>query len=130
MAQNAYWNTNSAVIEQALIDARNRQQDKTNRLSQLENNLADLTSRSEQLELDIKTLNENMHLSSGEETQIAGKIEELSNTVTPMEEQLSNLEREHNGLLSTDTEARQALRSAEQQYTQAKINLCSPPGIL
>jgi chromosome segregation protein len=33
------------------------------------------------------------------------------------------LEREHNSLLSTDTEARQFLRAAEQRYTQAKINL-------
>lgn len=121
-AQNAYWNTNCAVIEQALQDARNRQGDKGERLRQLENNLADLTRRSAQLEVDINTLNENMRLSSTEETQIAGKIESLSGMVMPMEEQLSSLEKEHNSLLSTDTEARQELRSAEQQYTQAKIN--------
>ncbi len=120
-AQNTYWNTNCAVIEQALQGVRNRQQDKAHHLGQLQNNLADLARRSTQLELDIKTLNETIHLSSEEETQIAGKIEALSDTVTPMEEQLSDLEREHNSLLSTDTEARQALRSAEHLYTQAKI---------
>ncbi len=120
--QNAYWNTNCAVIEQALQDARNRHHDKAERLSQLEKNLADFTRRSGELEQDIQKLNENIRLSTGEETQTAGKIAALSNTVTPVEEQLSNLEKEHNGLLSTDTEARQALRSAEQQYTQAKIN--------
>jgi chromosome segregation protein len=120
--QNAYWNTNCAVIEQALQDARNRQHDKAERLSQLEKNVADFTRRSGELEQDIQKLNENIRLSTGEETQTAGKIVALSNTVTPVEEQLSNLEKEHNGLLSTDTEARQALRSAEQQYTQAKIN--------
>jgi chromosome segregation protein len=121
-AQNAYWNTNCAVIEQALQDARNRQKDKTERLGQLENNYTELTRRSEQLELEIKTLNDTVRLSSGEETQIAGKIEAVSEIVSPMEGQLSSLEKEHNSFLSTDTEARQALRSAEQQYTQAKIN--------
>ena len=121
IAQNAYWKTNNAVIEQALIDASNRQRDKSNRFGQVENNLADLTRRSEMLDLDIKTLNEAMLISSVDEAQIAGKIEELTNTVTPMEEQLADLEKEHNSLLSTDTEARQVLRSAEQQYTQAKI---------
>ena len=30
LAQNAYWNTNTAVIEQALLDARNHQQEKIN----------------------------------------------------------------------------------------------------
>jgi chromosome segregation protein len=121
-AQNAYWNTNCAVIDQALQDARNRQRDKTGRLGQLENNLADVIRRNGELGQEIQNLNENIRTSSGEEIQIAGKIAALSNTVTPLEERLSNQEREHNGLLSTDTEARQALRSAEQQYTQAKIN--------
>jgi chromosome segregation protein len=123
LAQNTYWNTNTAVVEQALLDAKNRQQDKINHLQQLENDLEDLTNRSSKLELDIKTLNENMVVSSEEEKLIAGKIEALSNTVNPQEEQLSALERDHNGLLSTDTEARQALRTAEQHYTQSKINL-------
>ena len=123
LAQNTYWTTNTAVIEQALLDARNRQQDKINLRQQLENNLQDLTNRSTQLELDIKNLNDNMVISSDEEKQIASTIEVLSNTVNPLEEQLSALEKEHNGLLSTDTEARQVLRTAEQQYTQAKINL-------
>ena len=123
LAQNTYWNTNTAVIEQALLDSRNRQQEKIDRFQQLENNLDVLTNRSSQLELDIKTLNEKMIVCSEEETVIAGKIEELSSTVNPLEEQLSVLEREHNGLLSTDTEARQVLRTAEQQYTQVKIIL-------
>jgi chromosome segregation protein len=122
ITENAYWKTNCAVIEQALQDARNRQKEKVDRLGQLENNLLDLTRRSSQLEEEIKSLNENMRLSTGEEVEIAGKIDALSSTVTPMEDELSNLEREHNSLLTTDTESRQALRNAEQQYTQAKIN--------
>ncbi len=121
VAQNAYWKTNNAVIEQALIDVRNRQQEKSDRLRQVEKNYSDVSKRSEQLELDINTLNENRHISSLDETQIASEIEKVSNTVIPMEEQLTMLEKEHNSLLSTDTEARQALRSAELQYTQAKI---------
>jgi len=123
LTQNAYWSTNTAVIEQALLDARNRQGDKINLQQQLENNLQDLTKRSSQLELDIKALNDSMVISSDEEKKVTSAIESLSKTVDPLEEQLSTLETEHNSLLSTDTEARQVLRSAEQQYTQAKINL-------
>ncbi len=122
LVQNTYWNTNTAVIERALLDAKNRQQDKINHHHQLENNLQELANRASQLELDIKNLNENIGVSSEEEKQIASKIEVLTNTVNPLEEQLSVLEKEHNDFLSTDTEARQALRTAEQQYTQAKIN--------
>ncbi len=122
-AQNAYWTTNAAVIEQALLGARNRQQDKLNQLHQLEVNLVELDTRFAQLELDIKTLNENMIAGKEEENQTAVKIEQLSNIVNPQELQLGVLEQEHNGLLSTDTQARQTLRSAEQQYTQAKIAL-------
>jgi chromosome segregation protein len=122
-AQNSYWTTNSAVIEQALLGARNHQQDKINQLQQLENNLVELNHRLVQLEFDINTLNDEITVCSEEENLVASKIEELSNTVNPLEMQLGSLELEHNGLLSTDTEARQALRIAEQQYTQAKITL-------
>jgi chromosome segregation protein len=120
-AQYAYWNTNTAVIEQALLDARNRQVEKINRLEQLENNLTEFTNRLTQIELDVDNQKKDMIVCSEEEDLIAGKIEELSKLVNPMEEQLNALEGEQNGLLSTDTEARQALRIAEQQYTQAKI---------
>ena len=122
-SQNAYWNTNAAVTEQALSGARNRKQDKLNRLHQLETNLGELDNRSAQLDTEIKSIDENIKICTEEENQTAVKIEQLSNTVNPLEEQLGILEKEHNGLLSTDTEARQTLRSAEQQYTQAKIAL-------
>ena len=121
--QHTYWNTNAAVIEQALSDARNRQQDKNTRLQKVKNNLSEIITRTSLLELDIKILNEKMEINSGEEIQIAGMIEELGKIVDPYEEQLSSLEKDHTGLLSTDTEARQLLRAAEQRYTQAKINL-------
>lgn len=122
-AQNTYWNTNAAVIERAMLDAHNRQQDKITQLKQVENNLVAIISRISQLDHDIKTLNENMGVSTEEETSIAGMIEELGKIVDPHEEQLSTLERDHNGLLSSDAEARQVLRATEQRYTQARINL-------
>jgi chromosome segregation protein len=121
--QHSYWTTNTAVFEQALVDTRNRQQEKITRLQKIENNLSDILTRSTQLDLEIKSLNENMVVCSGEEANIAGKIDELGKVVDPYEEQLSTLEKEHTSLLSTDTDARQVLRAAEQRYTQAKINL-------
>jgi chromosome segregation protein len=123
LAQNSYWNTNSAVIERALLDAKKRQQEKLDLYHQLQANLDELSNRSTQLEGEIKTLNENMVEGSEEENLIAGKIDELDKMVDPLEEKLSAVERDHNGLLLTDAESRQALRIAEQQYTQAKINL-------
>jgi chromosome segregation ATPase len=88
-AQNTYWKTNVAVIEQALLDASNRQQEKKARLKQGEENLAVIMSRAAQLELDIRNINENMGKSSGEETQIAELIAELDKTVIPNEDQLT-----------------------------------------
>jgi len=122
-AQYSYWNTKSAVIERALSDARNRQQEKLGQLNQFLNNLSAIISRSEQLDQEIKVLNESIEIGSGKETDIAKIIEELGKTVNPHEEQLIALESDQNNLISTDTEARQQLRVAEQRYTHAKINL-------
>ena len=123
ITQNNYWKTNTAVLEQALTDAHARQQDKARRLQQIEQSLSELTSRSIELDLEIGKLKKTVIDSSEEENKIAGNIDKLSNVVNPLEEQLAALEKEQNELLSTDMDGRQELRNAEQQYTQAKINL-------
>jgi chromosome segregation protein len=122
-SQNAYWKTNAAVILQALSDAKNRLSEKGAQNQQLQKNLDDLTQRSLLLEKEIDSLQGNMRISSREEKAVAQKIDELSHMVNPLEELLRTLEREHSDLLSSDTQARQELRAAEQQYTQARINL-------
>jgi chromosome segregation protein len=121
--QYAYWNTNTAVVERAILDAKNRQTDKLNQCQLAERNLQEINLREEILDQEINNLVTGMSAASQEEKLLAEKIEELSKMVTPMEEELTKLELEHNGLLSSDSEARQQLRAAEQQYTQAKINL-------
>ena len=123
VTQNNYWNTTSAVLEQALRDAQTRQQDKNKNLQQLEENLTEQKHRSIALELEINQLKEVVSASYNEESKVASDINRLSKLVDPLEDQLNQLEREQNSLLSSDAEGRQALRSAEQQYTQAKINL-------
>lgn len=122
-AQSTYWTTSSAVIEQARLDAGNRLQDKNVQLKQAEENLEAVIDRSDQLEQEVATLKISAGQYSEEEERVTRLIEEIGNTVDPSEAQLSSLEQEHNSLLSTDTEARKVLRTAEQAYTQAKIKL-------
>jgi chromosome segregation protein len=123
LAQHSYWTTNTAVIEQALTDARNRHQEKALRLKKVESNLSEIISRLTLLDQNIKNLNISLEECSTNEIEIAKKIEETGKIVDPYEEQLNKLEKGYTGLLSTDSEARQVLRTAEQRYTQAKINL-------
>jgi chromosome segregation protein len=123
ITQNTYWNTNMAVIQRAVLDAKKRKEDKQEIYQQIENNLNELGSRSSQLENEIEALNKRIDENTKEEGLTATKIEELSAKVNPLEEELNTVERDHSGLLLTDAESRLALRTAEQQYTQAKINL-------
>jgi chromosome segregation protein len=122
-SQNTYWKTKTAVIERAILDAKNRQSDKANQYLGMEKTLKNLVQREDQLAHEVDDLTVAMAAGSQQERRLADSIEQLSETVTPMEEQLRNLEQEHNSLLTSDSEARQQLRAAEQQYTQAKINL-------
>ena len=123
VTQNTYWNTNVAVIERAVVEAKKRKEDKQGIFQQLEDDRKELTDRSTQLESEIKELGEKIIESSEAEDITSKKIEEYSQKINPLEVELSNVEKDHNGLLLTDTESRMALRTAEQQYTQAKINL-------
>jgi chromosome segregation protein len=122
-AQSTYWKTNIAVIERAILDARSRHNDRLSQYEQTQQSLQDLQQRSVNLEQELHTLKASMLEATQAEKLLAVRIEELSSIVNPMEEQLVKLDQEHNGILSSDTEARQQLRVAEQQYTQAKINL-------
>jgi chromosome segregation protein len=123
ITQNTYWNTNVAVIERAVLDAKKHKEDKQENYQQLENNLNELAGRSSQLEIEIEALSKRIDENSKEEGLTATKIEELSLKVNPLEDELNTVEKDHSGLLLTDAESRLALRTAEQQYTQAKINL-------
>ncbi len=122
-AQNSYWKTNTAVIEQALLDAKKQHSDKVSLYQQRQKSLEALDERSSQLEHEVDVIRRDIEALSQEEKQVADEIDTLSQTVNPMEEQLAMLEREHTLLLNSDSSARQELRAAEQQYTQAKINL-------
>ncbi len=121
-SQSSYWNTNMAVIEQALRDASNRQRERQAQLEQTEGKQAELISRDAQISQEIKSLQESLDQATIDAREIANEIARLSALVQPAEQQLATLETDHNSLLTTDAEARQVLRSAEQQYTQAKIN--------
>ena len=122
-AQHTYWNTNAAVVAQRRLDAGNRHQERNDQLKQAENNSASINAQSAQLEQDIQDLNTSIGQCSVEEKHVTRLIEELVRTVDPAEERLTALESEHNRFLTSDTEARQVLRAAEQRYTQAKVNL-------
>ncbi len=122
-SQNTYWNTNIAVIERAIQDARSRHTDKLNQWEQTGHSLQALIQRSARLDDESNNLKASTLEATQEEKLVSAHIDELTIIVNPMEEQLGRLDQEHNGILSTDTAARQQLRLAEQQYTQAKINL-------
>jgi chromosome segregation protein len=120
--QNSYWNTRTAVAERALGDAKNQQQDKIDTLKQTKNTQGVLQQRLSELNLEIKTLDQNKLSISEEEKSVVDKIDSLGNMIRPVELDLNILEATQNKLISTDTEARQTLRAAEQRYTQSKIN--------
>jgi chromosome segregation protein len=123
IAQNSYWSTSSAVIEQRRIGAEKRHGDLASRLEELGLNQQTLDTRTATLEEELNNLNVIITENSSKENDVAKGIAEFSKKVTPLEEQLQKIEGEYNNLLTSDTEARQTFRTAEQQYTQAKINL-------
>jgi chromosome segregation protein len=121
--QHSHWNTRAAVAERTVTDAKSRQQDRIINLKQTEQTKGTLQQRISGLNRELNTLNEKKLSTLDEEKLVAGEIETIEKTIEPIELELRTLEGEHNNLVSTDAEARQSLRVAEQRYTQSKINL-------
>jgi len=68
-------------------------------------------------------LDDQRNLLKQEEAVVIEQVSDMQTLTQPAEEELASLEQAQNQVLSTDTEARQALSLAEHHHSQAKINL-------
>ncbi|HNT23339.1 MAG TPA: chromosome segregation protein SMC [Anaerolineales bacterium] len=121
--QLGHWNTRTAVSERAVADARNRQQERRSGLERIQRTLAQLKTRLADFEGEAVRLDDQRNLLKQEEAVVIEQVSDMQTLTQPAEEELASLEQAQNQVLSTDTEARQALSLAEHHHSQAKINL-------
>lgn len=115
------WNTQIALRQKSLQEGRLRQQESQRALTKIIEQKKDLETQKQSLVRQRADLQDKMRHSSGSDEELTGQISALEVQVLPAEEELGALESDHDGLISGEQLARDALSAAERQNSQAQI---------
>ena len=122
-SQAAHWQTLAEVARRSLEAARARQAERLAMLKRsqtaqvaAQTRLAELGEAQVALETETQTR-------KGSEAEVAAQIKLLKDQIDPAEAELDALEAGEGQLLTTESEARQALSLAEHHFAQARIGL-------
>lgn len=122
-AQVAYWNTQVAVAERAVVNEKSRQRDQQAALQRAERSLNTAHMRLEELGQARQALETEKVTQRQVEGEIGEKIEALRILIEPAESELEDLEAKQAALQTAETTARQTMSMAEHLYAQTKITL-------
>lgn len=118
----AYWLTQSAVIQHALTEAKDKQAARLNILASSLKEKEDQERRRIEITSEMKDLVEKKASLLTQQIQLNEEIEELRASVSSSESELFDVEKSLNQTLSADMAGRQHLSVAEHQHAQARIN--------
>jgi chromosome segregation protein len=122
-SQVAYWNTQSAVAERALSDARARRDERIAALAQADNAIDAAQGHLQSLDASMQALEAERAQHRQSEVDVSAQIEALLALVNPAEAELDQIERQQESMQSAEAAARQELSKAEHTHAQAKIAL-------
>ncbi|MBG7609813.1 MAG: chromosome segregation protein SMC [Anaerolineae bacterium] len=122
-AQVSHWNTQVAVAERALADAKIRHIEGQNTNEYAERDRNTLTSRLTTLSTEAAELEQKIINLRQTETEVAQSVKDLMVLIDPAEQELSNAEDQQVNLQRDEAVARQALSTADRHNTQMQLKL-------
>jgi chromosome segregation protein len=122
-AQVAHWEMRLAVSQRALQEAQRRVGERQQLLQRAEAQLTAQQERRSELEEQVKALDLEKTELSQQEGTVGLEIQSVQAQIAPAEAELAKGDEQVNSLQSTETQALQALSTAERMHTQAQISL-------
>ena len=121
--QVVYWNTQSAVAQKALDDARSRRDERISVLEASKKSIEEAENRIQQFAAYLQELESEKAQQRQSETEVSAQIDALLALVNPAEAELDLKESEQESVQSAEAAARQELSKAEHHHAQARIAL-------
>ena len=122
-SQVNHWNTQAAVAERSLAEAKSRLRERTLAVERARNNQVLLQKRIDDLEASQAELLEEKSGWRSLENELAGELESLRALIEPAEAELDQVEATYAEGQKREATARQALSQAEHNHAQARILL-------
>lgn len=123
LAQVSHWNTHTAVLERALMDARARREERLLTIERRESSIQRLKERLETLDQDSNSLSDEQHTWRQDEMVVAEKIQKLQALIEPAELALEQVDQQQFELQKMESKSRGRLSQAEHFHAQARIKL-------
>ena len=122
-SQVGYWNTQVAVAEEALANAKAQQCERHTALQELGKTGEGLEARSASYDSTLAGLEIKKEGLQAQETEVVEKIEALRALIDPAEAEVDRLEKDQDKLQETEAKARQGLSLADRRHSQAQMNM-------
>jgi chromosome segregation protein len=121
--QVSFWSTASAVVEQALQDARARHIDRKNATDRVQIQQATLEKRLVEIDESLVELENARQNLRGQALGINTQLEELRSLIEPAEKELEASEAQEVDLQKRETEGQSAQTRVERTYNQIQLEL-------
>ncbi|MFC1936512.1 chromosome segregation protein SMC [Chloroflexota bacterium] len=122
-AQVAHWETEAAVSQRALVDARGGQEDRQSVVDRLRSQVQQLIAQQQTVGQQLDDLKGRVEEMRDSEGGIGGQIQEVQDLIEPAEAELRDGEVKQIELEEEEAQARQVLNMAERYHSQAQIAL-------
>jgi chromosome segregation protein len=121
--QAAHWEMSMAVSQRALQESQRRTGERQQALQRAQGQTAAQQERLRELEAQVTSIEQEKVQLSAQEGNVGGEIASVVANIAPAEKELAQSDLELNELQLGETNAMQALSSAERTHTQAQITL-------
>ncbi|MBL7161649.1 MAG: chromosome segregation protein SMC [Anaerolineales bacterium] len=119
----SHWNTQAAVAENALEDAKVRQDERCSAVDEASASLEVLQSRLRVFHTEVDELESGKGILRSRETEVIEKVDALQALIDPAEDELATAESRQDELLVSETGARNRLSAADRLNAQAQLAL-------
>ncbi len=119
----SHWSTQAAVAKKALEDARKRENERRSTGEEAKAGFDSLQSRINEFHAEISNLETRKGTLRDQEAEVIEKINSLQALIDPAEDELTTAESHQDGLLVSETEARNRLSAADRLHAQAQLAL-------
>jgi len=119
----SHWNTQAAVAEKALEDAKVRQDERCSAVDEASASLEVLQSRLRVFHTEVDELESGKGILRSRETEVIEKVDALQALIDPAEDELATAESRQDELLVSETGARNRLSAADRLNAQAQLAL-------
>jgi chromosome segregation protein len=118
-----HWDTQSAVVEQALKNTLDRQRERNQTVADASQSFTEIKSRLAHMQAEISQLDQAKNTLRSQEAELITQVDTLQALIDPADAELVAAEAQQDSLMGDETQSRNKLSAADRRNSQAQLTL-------